>query len=292
MAQPSSHPVANPVLAPLFLAHVQAANEANSNKPKAYPTWFRYSDSLGCETRLTFDAAGYSRSDAMDGPGHVVTSRGSWDHERFQAALTTEFGLLFTAEVPSRFAEITSGSADGILAASAIPALGRTAWELKNRGGYKFDQAVGLNRRLYREQVPEGPDLATRTQGALNALANDCDTLVIVYTSMEAVSMQLAERLGWGEVARICAEWHYSRIEFEPWAYAELSRLESLVDRLAAGEAPDRVAIGDEGEEIHLDPNANKPSWQCVYCPHKTTCAAGTVPLVIRPAYMTEEVAS
>ncbi len=52
------------------------------------------------------------------------------------------------------------------------------------------------------------------------------------------------------------AEWHFSKQEFGPWAKAETDRLTNIMEWLDAGVVPERRAVGDEMEDVKLNPNA------------------------------------
>jgi hypothetical protein len=155
---------------------------------------------------------------------------------------------------------------------SHVPDIGTICFELKTRGVYGFDKAVGINRKAYALTSPEGPGAATLIQGALNALGANADLLVIGIISMEAISKQLAERVGWNDLSRIMAEWHYERKEWLPWAQREIERMTKIRDTVDKGYLPDGTAVGDEFQEITLNPLATKPSWQCVYCSYRLRC--------------------
>ena len=88
----------------------------------------------------------------------------------------------------------------------------------------------------------------------MNAVANDCDTLIIGVLSMQAVSIQLAEKVDYSELDRICGEWHYSRAEFSPWAELEVARAQAIDAFFDENCLPPRMAVGDEFETLHLDP--------------------------------------
>lgn len=148
----------------------------------------------------------------------------------------------------------------------------RIAVEWKTSGAFGFDQAVGLNRKAYDRKNPAGPRASAKLQGALNAVALDCDLLVIGMISMEAVSKQLAEKVGFADHDRIMGEWHYDKAEFGPWAQAELARMDEIAMQITAGVLPGPVAIGDEMEAITLNPHLYRQPWQCSYCSHLDTC--------------------
>lgn len=150
----------------------------------------------------------------------------------------------------------------------------KVIWELKTMGGFGFDKSVGLNRKAYKlaDKGPEGPRASAKLQGSLNALACDADELRIGHISMEAVSKQLADKINWGDEQRILAEWSYSRAEFEPWALREKRRMAAILNLVDHETLPDRWAVDDSMEQIHLNPQAAKAPWQCDYCSYRALC--------------------
>lgn len=250
--------------------------EKNTDKPKAFDTMFRYSDAMNCSRRLVFDALGVKKSDPIDPAGLHVTTLGTYIHERVQECIERRYPGA-KAEIKSSL-ELTSGSADEVVGSSVITAVipwegGDCLYELKSIGGFGFDKAVGLNRKGYKLGSPEGPRISAIVQGGLNALANGCETLVVGYIAMEAVSKGLAEKVGFGEYDRFTAEWHIPREVWEPLALAEQARLERLADYVAARELPPGDAY-EKGSWIDISPLDVRPFWSCQYCPHMTTCKA------------------
>jgi hypothetical protein len=106
-------------------------------------------------------------------------------------------------------------------------------------------------------------------------VASDSDELRIGYISLEAVSKQLAEKINFTDEARILAEWSYPRSVFEPWAMEEKRRVGHLLKLVLEDQVlPDRWAVGDEGEQIRVNPDGDRPWWGCIYCSHRTLCSA------------------
>ena len=146
------------------------------------------------------------------------------------------------------------------------------AVELKSKGGFGFNQAVGLDRQRYARKEPQGPGGPALLQGALNAYAVDADVLVLGIIGLEAVSRQLATKLDIAPEARIMAEWHYSKEQYTPWAVDELNRLELIAQDARDGRMSPRKAVGDGFTTVKLDPNAERVAWQCTYCPYQEVC--------------------
>lgn len=238
-------------------------------KDKAFDTPFRYSANRGCSRQLALKAAGFEQTNPMDVPGLVVTNDGTLRHELVQDAISTRFpGAQF--ELPSQIDGLISGHCDAL-----IPWNDRLyLWELKNRGASKFDTAQGVDRRFYRMKEVGGPSLDAVTQGGLNALALGADEVVIAYISVEALSMQIADKLNLGNLDRIMLEWLIPRQVWEPLALEELNRLRSIKEFLDRDLIPAATAPGDDGELEHLNPSAARRHWRCWYCSHRDLCEA------------------
>jgi|HubBroStandDraft_6_1064221.scaffolds.fasta_scaffold00184_35 hypothetical protein len=286
--KPTDYPVQNPVLTGVLAKIVAAESFAQGRRDTAFPTLVRYSDAGKCARAIALERILPESEDpaSIDVAGEFRMWLGSLIHDHVQSAIIETYGG--TAEKTSQLGVscARTGDADDALAAGhadwvgVIDAteLGRICFELKTVGAFAFDQAVGLNRRAYQRGHPHGPKAAAKLQGALNAVANDCDTLIIGLISMEAVSIQLAEKVDMTDLDRICGEWHYSRAEFMPWATAELERAEMIDKELLAGVLPPRIAVGDEMESIALTPenvqsDTGVPKqWNCAYCRCRDAC--------------------
>ena len=278
----SDFPVEIPLLTDALVAQIHRANVEAGSKEFAFDTYFRHSDATRCGRAMgyTYVQKALSKehnipgdslvTEPMDVAGEWVTWLGTLIHEKLQAALTDRFGSSVECEVRVHHEDLSSGHIDALV--YNVEGIGRIAYELKTKGSYAFDKAIGINRRAYKEEMPEGPGAAAKTQGALNAIAIDADVLVIGIIGMEAVSKQLRQRVGWSDLRSIIAEWHYPRAEYAPWAQAELERFEYLAEQLDSGFLPERIAVGDEGELEKLDPEASRPSWKCSYCPFMSRC--------------------
>jgi hypothetical protein len=163
----------------------------------------------------------------------------------------------------------------------------RSLYELKTCGGFSYKMKVGERGEA------EGPSHEHKLQAALNGLAVDADEIVIGYIATEAISKPAAARKHIGELGRFCAEWSYTREEFEPWARAEQARLQGILDLLDEGQLAARKVPNPEfptGAEI-VDPKTSR--WEvrdadgtvvdtgslwngafCSYCNFQTTCMA------------------
>ena len=267
MNRSSDFPVNHPVLTGLLSERIM---EADDSRGKAFQTTFRYSDAGKCLRAMAYDSLGTQASDPPDAASRWVMYLGQLIHEEIQGAILEHFGAGAVTEHPSRHGALVSGHSDALV--FEHPELGKVCYELKSTGSFAFNKAIGLDRMKYQRTIPEGPRTSAKIQGALNAVAVDADTLVIGVVSMEAVSIQLADKVQFGVLDRIMAEWHYGKAEFAPWATAELARMAAAQEFLDEGTMPPRMAVGDEFEDVQLDPTAKKVPWNCSYCSHKTTC--------------------
>ena len=237
----------------------------------------RYSDAGKCARAIALERLLPEGEVAVDVAGEFRMWLGRMIHEHVQAAIIETYGGV--AEQTSHVGDLCAGHADWVGIISGTE-LGKICFELKTVGAYAFDQSIGLKRKSYSRENPSGPKAAAKIQGALNAVANDCDTLIIGYVSMEAVSIQLAEKVNLSNMDRICAEWHFSRQEFAPWAELELARAQAIDAFFDENVLPPCMAVGDEFETLHLDPtkvnhDTGQPrAWQCVYCRVRPACLA------------------
>lgn len=262
----SDIPIGSPLVAPVL---VEALMAAGDEYEKAFPTPFTHSMATKCQRWLAYKALGLAESDPMDPAGHWVTWQGKELHKAFQEALLAKWPDA-SVEVKVKHGTLSSGSVDFYI--PELDGVGSVAGEIKRRGSYAFDKSIGLNRRAYKLGEPAGPGLATKMQGALNALALKADRLVIIAFSAEAVSKQLAEQLDFSDFARIMAEWHYRKDEYEPWAKWELERFEGVKQMVDRGRLPDRIGVDDDGNRWELNPDASKPPWLCMYCGYLSAC--------------------
>jgi hypothetical protein len=297
-------PDAQPRFVQLLVEKMAAANDEAGDKPTAHGTRVRHSDAGKCSRAIAFTAAGVPRSDPMDLPGVWVTSLGTLIHEAWQAALAEKFPDA-SIEAKLRIGGLdASGHADAVIDMPDVamevgapdtsgyhPPIKRILFELKTCGGFSYKMKVGERGN------PEGPSWEHKLQAALNGLAIDADEIVIGYIATEAISKPAAARKKIGELTRFCAEWSYSREEFEPWAVAEQKRLQGILDLLDEGQLAARKFATPElpaGHEI-VDPKTGRwevkrddqivdtgTFWACGYCSFQTVCATtepGRIPV-------------
>jgi hypothetical protein len=299
-------PDPNPRFVQLLVAKMAAANEKAGTKPTAMGTRVRHSDAGKCARAIAYTAAGVERSDPMDLPGVWVTSLGTLIHEAWQEALLERFPNA-TIETKLRIDGLdASGHADAIIDIEGYDNLAgphdgetpavvvppkRILFELKTCGGFSYKMKVGERGN------PEGPSHEHKLQAALNGLAVDADEIVIGYIATEAISKPAASRKKIDETTRFCAEWSYTREEFEPWARAEQARLQGVLDLLDDGLLAARKFATPElpvGHEI-VDPKSGRwevrkddqivdtgTFWACNYCSFQSLCVtteSGRIPV-------------
>lgn len=279
-------------LAPYFEALAER-HDADGERPHAVEgTRFRHSMADGCSRAIAYHALQLPESDPMDVTGILVTGNGTAKHDEVQAILTERLGKSAPqVEVPCRVEGFDgSGTADGF----TFDDEHRTCWEHKNVGGYAFKMAVG------ERGAPQGPKRAHIVQGALNALALDCDLLVITYLTWEAISVNAAARKRISEVGRVAAQWTFERAQWEPLARAEVARVTAILALLDAGTLPARKFPDPEFPKgaVITDPSTGQWQvrgeegdtldagswWACAYCRWQGVCAkspAGRAPVEV-----------
>lgn len=254
-----------PLFSHYFIVDQMAENAERGKKPQAFDTPFRYSDSGKCARAMSYSALGYE-GEPFDAPSTFVTGLGTHIHELVQAAIGKRHPDA-QFEVASQVMT-SSGHTDGIIPGTA---LGKVQYELKSMGGTAYKKSIGVNTRGLTE--PSGPRFSAVLQAALNAQANDCDTIVIGHIALEAISRQMAIRLELSEARRFIAEWFIPKEVWEPLADGEILRQHRIIEDLDEGFLPPPIAIDDDGVGVNLDPSNNR-YWQCHYCSYKTQCEA------------------
>jgi hypothetical protein len=247
----------------LWLQEKQAQDAELGDKPKAFDTPFRYSDSGKCGRALAYSALKYPR-EPFDMAGTMVTTLGTEIHEKVQNSISNYFDASF--EVPSQVIT-SSGSADGVI----IDGEFRILLEIKTMGGTAFKKSIGLSNKGISD-TPAGPRSSAILQAALNAVANKCHYIVIVHIGLEAVSKGLAQRTGLSEAERCVAEWIIPAEVFEPLADQEILRQTEILDSLNEGLLPERFAIGDDLGLESLSPEGSRQHWMCTYCSYLDAC--------------------
>jgi hypothetical protein len=281
-------PDSEPRFVHLLVERMQAHNDEAGDKPTAYGTRIRHSDAGKCARAIAFRALGV-KGEPMDQAGVWVTSLGTLIHEHWQDALQAVYP---DAEVEPKLridGLDASGHADAVVNHEGK----RILVELKTTGGFGYKKKVGDRGQA------EGPSYEHILQAALNGAAVDADEIVIAYMATEAISRQAAKgKKHITELTRFCAEWTFTREEYEPLARKEQERLQGILDVVDGGELPRRIIPSPElpkGAEI-VDPLAGRFEvrdhdgriadtgtwWSCQYCPFQSTCAttgSGRVPV-------------
>ena len=271
-----------PVLEPLFtdaLAVELVEQARGARKPRAFDTRLRFSDAGRCARQIAYDALGVVPA-AWDPASIHVAAVGTFYHELLQAAILRRYPGA-EIEVKGRLPGLSnSGHADVRAPADAISAVvsnwggGDVLYELKTKSTYQFDTACGVMRKGWKRGDPKGPGLEVILQAGLNAIANDCQTVVVGYVCFENYSVGLAEKVGLRQMDRFLAEWHIPVEVWRPLADDEIRRLETVLATIDADHLPERHAYDDAGDITILEPEAQKPPWQCQYCSFRTQCEA------------------
>jgi len=254
-----------PVFTHLWLKDQMAGNEARGKKPQAFNTPFRYSDSGKCARAMAYSSLGYE-GEPFDAAGTLVTGIGTYIHELVQEAIAKRYPDA-KFEIPTQVAT-SSGHCDGIIETEEY---GRVLYELKTMNGTGYRRSVGLTTSGFAKNGPEGPRYSTLLQSALNAQANGCDIIIIGHIALEAIGKGMAKRIDLDDWTRFIAEFVIPRKVWEPMADRELNRQRNIVDLLSWGNLPDRYAVGDNGEDLELNPESDK-FWQCGYCSYRDQC--------------------
>lgn len=292
-----------PVMKPLFtdaLAQelVDAAKTAD-RKAKAFDTRIRFSDSGRCARELAYSDLGVE-PELWDAASLHVAFIGTTYHELLQGAIQRRFPgckIEIKGIVPEAD---NSGHCDAMAEGSVILVVvtdwkgGRTLYELKTKGTYQFDKAVGIMRKSYKRSDPKGPALEVIMQGGMNARAHDCETLVVGYVCFENFSVGLAERVGLRQMDRFLAEWHIPKNVWEPLVEREIERLQEVMQSVDLGYLPEREVYDEDpwyqdhvAELKTIAPEPTKHAWNCDYCSFRARCeedGPGTVeiPVAIR----------
>jgi hypothetical protein len=278
----SKKPVKHPLLTSVLIEDLMAASEAAGRKPQAFETPFRYSDAGKCGRALSMKLSGCEETEPFDAPASWVTALGTLVHEMWQESLVKRFPNA-ELEPKSQLEGLTSGHSDAVIPEEDLLAVyptwkgGKTLFELKSMGGSPFSFSVGVVRQRggsWAKNGPDGPKIGAILQGALNAKAHDCQTLVIGEIALEAASKGVARNLGLSELDRFIAEFHYSRDEWEPLAQAELQRLRTIESDVKGGFYAPRIAVNDQRQLENINPDNPRIPWNCDYCPFTTACKA------------------
>lgn len=254
------------------------AQDHDENKPTAMGTKFRHSDAGGCGRAITLTAAGIPASDPMDLSGVWNVGLGQRLHDLWQIVLMIQYP---DAEVEVK---VRTQGADGSGHIDAVIVHeGKTiAYELKSIGGWGYKAAIGLAKG-----GAEGPKTSHLLQASLNGLGVDADEVVIGYLSKEAVSIGIAESKRLSELERFCAEWTFTREQYEPLAVAEAERIAGLLALVEDGTLGRRNVPHDmdraaeivepaTGAWVNEHPDGTivgtGKQWTCGYCKFQTLC--------------------
>jgi hypothetical protein len=248
----------------------------------------RFSWAGSCGRQIGYRLTGEPVTEDLTVADHWRFGLGHLVHDQLQAVLQAAFGSNAQVEVHTKLeGGMLAGHADVEIAEAGRVNDGvgwtkRTSVEIKTINGFGFKKAVGAR------GPAEGPRTSAKLQGALNAKASDADELVILYLALELLSPREAKNIGADEVGRFCAEWHYTRDEYMPWADAEHERLLNVIATVDAGgmppafipfEMPEGAVVVDpikgmwQVKDFDVVTDAGS-TWQCNYCPFQSVCSS------------------
>lgn len=252
---------------------------SDSAKARAFGTRVRFSDSGRCARQIAYDDLGVEQ-EQWDAASLHVAFVGSMYHELLQAEILKNYpgsqievkGIVPEANI--------SGHTDAIVDAASMTAVvddwdgGSVNYELKTKGSYQFDKAVGIMRKSFKRGDPKGPGLEVVLQAGMNARAHNCETVVIGFVCFENFSVNLAEKVGLRQMDRFLAEWHIPKEVWQPLVDNEIARLRDVLHNVDEGFLPDREVYDENawGELEVLNPEDSRAPWQCVYCSHRIQC--------------------
>ena len=278
-------PVKNPTIGPLLAEQWAAQFVDTEAHPVDLPmshegARVRFSWAGSCGRQISYRMTEAEPSEPLTPADHWRFGLGHLVHDQMQAVVEAAF--------PGAQSEVKTKLEGGLLAGHCDIEVAeenrRISIELKTINGFGFKKAIGAR------GPAEGPRTSAKIQAALNALASDADEVVIVYLSLENLSPREAHNLGTDEIGRFCAEWHYTREEFEPWAELERERFLDIIAHVdAGGLAPAYVPVEMPPDALIIDPvkgmwqlrdgawNDGKVIdagswWGCSYCGFQSKC--------------------
>lgn len=291
--QPEPTTTRPPALGSAIAVALVAHEQARGPLPMASDTAkVRHSWAGGCARRIAYEIEGVTPPEPADAnPSSAWAFRlGRITHEIVQAALIEQFGrhgATVLDEVKLAPNATRAGTADLIIEFPEPTPCGlaepvtRLLCEFKSMGGFKFGKQV----------EEEGPAVSAYLQAAMNAVAADCDAMVIGAMALDQFSPARAKKVygpDWRPEERFWAEWWYSRSEFEADGIAEGLRMERIAKMVSEGkkvprhvpvEMPDMARVIDPrtGRWEQRTPDGQIRAagflWLCGYCPFQTHCA-------------------
>ncbi len=252
----------------------------------------RHSWAGNCARRLEYELTGVEVSNELTVADHWRFGIGSYIHRELQTLMHKVWPDAEIEKIVFNPDGLTSGHIDAIVtltevtdgAAKANPNEEiRIVIEIKSINGFGFKKAVGARGDA------DGPRYSAYLQGAISALLEDADELVIIYLSLENLSPREAAKNGFDEIGRFCAEWTFTRADYEADADAELKRLTAVAEWVDTGKRlPRRIPDPEipKGATID-DPKTGRwmltgsdgkildvgTTWHCSYCPFQDHCA-------------------
>lgn len=293
---PDEHPRFGPALLHAILAERMAADE---RPMAAEDARFRASWGGKCSRFLAYAMTGQPKTNPPDVISHWSFLLGQLVHDAIDAVAPLVFPGA-EVEVARRIPLVDDDGEIVVVAASHAdlvvpahpeepPSNRRVAIEVKSTNGY------GYKLKSTNFRGPEqGPDMGAVVQGAIACVENDCDELVVLLFSLEAISKDQADRSKLPQPERrVTAEWTFSREECEQIVAAEYRRVKRVTTLIDADGDPTAVPrklwSRDQGSWVEIrDPQrgaweqrqgdgtivAAGTDWACGYCDYQDRCVS------------------
>lgn len=251
----------------------------------------------GCERQLWYLITGEEPSNPPGLASRYRMMTGQMGHDfldEHMGAALREYGWTVIPELAVDLEPIGipgAASADFLL----IDPDGRhTVVEAKTQGGFSYKLSAAGSGKMVRDPsgiVPQGPKFEHVVQGGMAAEAISVEygqavDLVILYLSMEVMSVDFANRFGIDEIGRFASEWMFTPDEYAPYVEHERQRVSRVIaepfvpapvlnpdDRTPAGAV---VVDPNEGWWVKTDEDGMMvdrwKTWRCGYCDFKDRC--------------------
>lgn len=268
---PDVMPWASNILAEEWMADALKEGEREFAVPG---TRIRHSWAGMCSRRIWYEMQKVEPTNPLNETSYYTFGIGQALHEKYQEKLQLKYGDSVTIEekIHNKDAN-SSGHVDATLR------LDRTiSMEIKTINDVGYKKAIGL------PGTPQGPRYLAITQGAVNAVTQDADELIIVYLPLAAISRTQSSR--YGVPPELChgAQWTITKDEFTEIGERELERFKWLNYSFDNNEKPprwipdpdlpERSLVVDPLKGVTLNPEGVKArTWQCDYCPFQDYCA-------------------
>jgi len=270
----------NSVFGTTLVDWLAATNEPREPKEREY---IRPSDALSCARKVSYVANGTAGTE-MEPSGMWNVTLGNNIHQMMGEATRAAYP---DAQVEVQFdTTISIGDVDVPVVSyvdAFIPSLGLVT-DFKSIGGFGYKMAIG------ERGTPQGAKPEHLIQAGIGALLCGASKVSVTYISKEAISIAVANRKGFSETERFCAEWTVDLDDIRPQVEAEILRLwginrlwhdeHTLASRKVPG-IPVEISAPRDGSYVQkeIDPNtgieivlATGSYWGCNYCSYQQVC--------------------